>query len=340
MDVERRPKTGRLVAIESKGPEYMCRVWEFSDDLSEILKVRQVKRPRTSDLESTDLVVEIEVAPHEFLEGKVRGRLVRVLRAGELSLADWSDGDLQDLPVAPSMGLTSQERRWAGEHEAQNENGGCLLGLAGIAALGALVLGYELVSLAGGVAAVLLWRLYPWEESEPIDPERLARLDELKRRLIAEEEAPRQSARLEFERALSDFGAWEALTPLAFEEAVMVWLEANGMKLVTTPRTGDKGIDLEGVDESGVRVAIQVKQLGKNVQERDLREFQGALIAKGEAERALFVALNGYSRGAKRLSEEAGIELVSVRDAFVHPDASAFSMPLGDCLDRLPDPSS
>ena len=105
-----------------------------------------------------------------------------------------------------------------------------------------------------------------------------------------------------------------SMKPEAFEKLAKQVLSQLGFDdLDVTPRTGDKGIDLQGVvrnKENGImssRVYVQCKRYKERnaIQRNAIDEFKGALQSKGQTAIGIFITSSRYAKGAKEAAKEA-----------------------------------
>ena len=135
---------------------------------------------------------------------------------------------------------------------------------------------------------------------------------------------PRWAAASAFEAALAEFKSWKhrtfrsywrSLSPTGFEEEVGRVYRGLGYKVATTPRTGDKGVDLV-LRDGGRTGIVQCKAHHKPIGPGPVRELIGARLSTG-ADYALLASRSGFTSGAKELAREQAIELVDL-DQLLH----------------------
>lgn len=100
------------------------------------------------------------------------------------------------------------------------------------------------------------------------------------------------------------------IPPEKFEELIRALLEEMEFEdTVTTPYSGDKGVDVRGVlranQLSATRVAIQAKRWLANVGSNVVREMRGSL-RMAEYEQGLIITPSDFSEGAKEEAIESG----------------------------------
>lgn len=105
-----------------------------------------------------------------------------------------------------------------------------------------------------------------------------------------------------------------SMKPEAFEKlAKQVFSQLGFDDLDVTPRTGDKGIDLQGVvrnKENGImssRVYFQCKRYKERntIQRAAIDEFKGALQSKGPTAIGIFITSSRYAKGAEEAARKA-----------------------------------
>lgn len=112
--------------------------------------------------------------------------------------------------------------------------------------------------------------------------------------------------------------AVRSMNPEAFEELAKQVLSQLGFDdLDVTPRTGDKGIDLQGVvrnKENGIissRVYVQCKRYNERnaIQRPAIDEFKGALSGKAPTAIGIFITSSRYTPGAEEAAKDANISI-------------------------------
>lgn len=124
-----------------------------------------------------------------------------------------------------------------------------------------------------------------------------------RRRALAEIEAHR--------RAVSkDLSSLMQLSPYEFEHAVAAVLRAAGYTDVEVTRgSGDRGIDVVGVDLTGQRTVVQCKRYVGKVGGPAVRNLAGSRVQAGAA-RAMLVTTARFTREAYEASRLTGVDLM------------------------------
>lgn len=313
-------KSGKLAAIFAHGGHIGYCVVELSPDMQTITNTRNPKYIKRDALSPTQYWVEM-VEKNEGKEGDhtlFSYRLLRVLSPEDLNEDRWmSTVSLDELPVSPEPSLTREEELWAGKREG-NLVGGIILaaitfGTIIFAVQGYLEhSGYVFPGLIAAVAGFVLLK-YPWKVPKSPRP---AKLQEL----IVHKEALRQkvtneytAARTEFEKVLEDYRTWEELSPKDFELALSLRLQNEGYEVETTQFSKDGGIDIEAKDKEGIPVIVQAKQYSTNVGVAVVREMVGIRESRPDKPRTIIYSLVGFTRGAKQLAEQDGVELRDIK---------------------------
>ena len=110
------------------------------------------------------------------------------------------------------------------------------------------------------------------------------------------------------EADLSDSRYWKLLKGRSLEVALVSILSRYfHTKLALSPRSHDRGIDLWGKKSDGRLILIQCKGWGRPVGEPPVREFAGACqIYRGDKS-MWFIAPNGFTPRAEKLSNALSI---------------------------------
>jgi len=107
-----------------------------------------------------------------------------------------------------------------------------------------------------------------------------------------------------------DLDALLAVSPSDFELIVGQVLEHFGYRLTAVGRSGDRGVDLDGVGPEGERWVIQCKQYAtRPVGGPAVRNLAGAM-AQAHAQRAMLVTTATFTREAIVAGSHLGIRLV------------------------------
>ena len=318
LEVYKYRKSGKLVALVPLYQQYM--VLEFDEDLTTIKSVNNRLHVNSSAIEPTPYTVEVAETIRSNADGTDEHSysLIRVISASDMDLEQWKNTEsLDDLPVSPDAALTPEEKAWAGQRDGNLGGGFALTGVALIALLFAVNgyrsgSGYVLPSLVL-LACVYLLAKYRWRKAVSASPDRLAELDAHKKSLRTRSRLEQEHRRTEFEKALADFGTWQALKPQHFEVAVATLLNKQGFNVQTTSYSSDGGVDIFGTDDRGAPVIVQAKQYAKNVGVSVIREMIGVRQGYDAQPRTIVVSLVGFSREARKLAADAEIELRNVR---------------------------
>jgi len=94
------------------------------------------------------------------------------------------------------------------------------------------------------------------------------------------------------------------LHPRVFEETVASVFGDLGYTARTTAYTGDGGIDIVLLDQSGNEIGVQVKRWRRSIDVEQIRSLVGALVLKGST-RGIFVTTSSFQKGASSTASVA-----------------------------------
>lgn len=130
-------------------------------------------------------------------------------------------------------------------------------------------------------------------------------------------EQAQQAAALEAHRRsiARDLDGLLRLSPYEFEHAVAAVLRGLGWTEVeVTKGSGDRGIDVVGIDPDGWRTVVQCKRYSYSpVGGPDVRNLAGARVQHG-ADRAMLVTTATFTKQAYEAAERTQIELMTGED--------------------------
>jgi HJR/Mrr/RecB family endonuclease len=154
---------------------------------------------------------------------------------------------------------------------------------------------------------------YDWKLPRKPLPSKLEELASYKAALRETARETQAAAKTEWRRLLENYANWSALTPQHFETAVSLRLEEEGYRVSVTKYSKDGGVDIEATDQDGRAVIVQAKRYTKNVGVSVVREMIGVRESRENRPHTIIYSLAGFSRDARRLAAEAGIELRDVK---------------------------
>ena len=100
------------------------------------------------------------------------------------------------------------------------------------------------------------------------------------------------------------------MSGLDFEGWTATLFEQQGFRVITTPKTGDHGIDLI-IQNGRDKAAVQCKQVADTVGEPMVRDFYGALLHSG-IPRGIFVTTNSFSTQANLFVRDKPVQLLDL----------------------------
>jgi restriction system protein len=108
-----------------------------------------------------------------------------------------------------------------------------------------------------------------------------------------------------------------ALSPAAFERLAQRLLRESGfMQVEVTGRSGDGGIDGQGIIQLGgllsFHVIFQCKRWQGAVRAKDIRDFRGAMV--GRADKALFITTGAFTKDAIQEATRDGAPAIDLID--------------------------
>ena len=103
---------------------------------------------------------------------------------------------------------------------------------------------------------------------------------------------------------------WFSKNGPEFEDAVAQLCLDQGYEVYTTPKTGDKGVDLF-LERDGKTMIIQCKSYKKTIGPKVVRELYGTLMDVG-TDKAILAAPRGFTRGVYEFVKDKPIELWDV----------------------------
>lgn len=110
------------------------------------------------------------------------------------------------------------------------------------------------------------------------------------------------------------------MDPIEFEELVADLFGRMNLKVMTTKRSGDEGVDIVAMDPDPVRggkIVIQVKRYKATVSPAVVRELYGTVIAQG-ASKGILVTTSGYGPGSREFAHEKQLSLIDGRELLHH----------------------
>lgn len=211
--------------------------------------------------------------------------------------------------VEPYGRLVAQRRR----RKPKTNDNGIFLALTALVAIGVV---WSVIKATHGLVLwipVVLAALWIWR-----------RIDRRQKAQRASDEAERQVAmwRAEEDRKAAELEAYRrsiardldgllSLDPYEFEHAVAAVLRGVGWTDVeVTKGSGDRGIDVVGIDRDGWRTVVQCKRYSYSpVGGPDVRNLAGARAEHG-ADRAMLVTTATFTKQAYEAAERTQIELM------------------------------
>ena len=100
--------------------------------------------------------------------------------------------------------------------------------------------------------------------------------------------------------------------PIAYENMCADILRGQGWQTKTTSGSGDQGVDVWAY-KSGIRIVLQCKLYSKPVGNKAVQEALSGMAFE-QANFAVVVAPNGFTRSAKQLAQRTGALLLSEKD--------------------------
>lgn len=323
--VYRYIKSGKLIGIFFDGHVRGRIVIELAQDMRAITGVRNPRYLRRDATSPTKYVIEVR----RLAEGQEKDRiffsyrLIRVLTLEDLDIDKWlTTSSLDELAVSPEPDLTKEELTWAGKRDGNVEGGVALVIVvatsAALAVWGYFAGGnYEVASVLALIGGIFLAR-FKWKPPVPPNAARLTELEQHKKKLRQLRNSQLASAKTEFERALRNFETWKTLSGESFELAISLKLEKEGYTVKKTRYSKDGGIDIEAMDKSGQPMIVQAKKYASNVGVSVVREMVGVREGRTDKPKTLIYSLSGFTRGAKHLAKQHGIELRDIRSELLH----------------------
>jgi restriction system protein len=109
----------------------------------------------------------------------------------------------------------------------------------------------------------------------------------------------------------------KSLPPAGFERLCQRLLrEAGFKKVIVTGRSGDGGIDGEGILEvnplMSFKVLFQSKRYDKSVSSSQVRDFRGAM--QGRADKGIIITTGGFTQDAKKEAIRDGVPPIELVD--------------------------
>lgn len=109
----------------------------------------------------------------------------------------------------------------------------------------------------------------------------------------------------------------QSLSPDGFERLCQRLLRASGFtKVIVTGRSGDGGIDGEGILEINplvsLKVIFQAKRYKGTVSSSQIRDFRGAM--QGRAEKGIILTTGGFTQDAKKEAIREGVPPIELVD--------------------------
>lgn len=104
-----------------------------------------------------------------------------------------------------------------------------------------------------------------------------------------------------------------ALTPPQFEVVVAMMLErSNYTQVEVVGGSGDLCADIKAISEKGELVVVQCKRYGskKRVSSGEMQQFLGMITIHHRADKGIYVTTSSYTKQARELGEDKGIELI------------------------------
>jgi HJR/Mrr/RecB family endonuclease len=123
--------------------------------------------------------------------------------------------------------------------------------------------------------------------SHPVDPSQLAEWRTEVRRLGYE---------LEFILGIDHMSGLGRLSPIQFEDMVLILFTLDGWRAVKTPQSADRGID-GYVEKNRTRAVVQCKHQARPVGEPLVRDFYGVICREGSS-KGFFVTSGRFSPSA------------------------------------------
>lgn len=320
-------KSGKIAGILSDERFKGYTVIDMSPDLRRIEKIRSVNYFKSGSIESTDYILEA-IENVQRVEGDKYGttyQILRILTSKDLDEERWKTTEsLTDLPVGSHEHISKEERIWAGERDG-NIGSGLALAVWTFVAWFILYIAIKSDGLLLFIiltAAVTLPSTYflvtfKWRPHKKASADKIAKLNTYKEKLRIDAKYKEDQAKTELEKMLQNYSNWEQLSPKDFEYALKFKLKNKGYNLRVTNYTGDGGVDLEGVNNTGQAIIIQAKKHSSNVGVAVVREMIGVRESHPEKPLAMVISLVGFTKGALQLAEQEGIILKSIKEDII-----------------------
>ncbi|MBU4237540.1 MAG: restriction endonuclease [Proteobacteria bacterium] len=98
---------------------------------------------------------------------------------------------------------------------------------------------------------------------------------------------------------IADYKRRKIINPFHLEEVVGQAFEDAGYKVICTPKSNDKGVDLFlGKNSDEKCIAVQIKRYKNKIEPELIRSFAGAMLLNGSTN-GIFVTTSDYTIGAK-----------------------------------------
>jgi restriction system protein len=105
------------------------------------------------------------------------------------------------------------------------------------------------------------------------------------------------------------------MDPVEFEDLVAALFQAMGMKVMTTARSGDGGVDVQAMDPDPIRggkLVIQVKRYQHTVPPAPVRDLYGTMLHEG-ATKGIFVTTAEFGPSAQEFATGKPLALIGGR---------------------------
>lgn len=134
-----------------------------------------------------------------------------------------------------------------------------------------------------------------------------------------------------YERSFLPF--WRNLTWREFETEVENLFRRIGFRSSTTPATGDSGVDVTLLNETGCKIIVQCKHHAKPIGPSVVREMLGTIVRE-KASSGIIVALSGFTQGAYNTARDS-VTLLEIED-LINLTKGNFALSLGEVPFRDP----
>jgi restriction system protein len=117
------------------------------------------------------------------------------------------------------------------------------------------------------------------------------------------------------EEASAASGDLMDMDPVEFEDLVAALFQAMGMKVMTTARSGDGGVDVQAMDPDPIRggkLVIQVKRYQHTVPPAPVRDLYGTMLHEG-ATKGIFVTTAEFGPSAQEFATGKPLALIGGR---------------------------